>query len=247
MARLIVLLSVFLFLMNAAYAQDNLTGRIYENKKRVALPGIVVQNLSTHATVLSDRTGGFSIPAKAGDLVLFSNFSYQPDTLYVKDLKYIEILLNLKSNMLKEVKVTESETRLGNLKAPPKLSPINNQALEYATDADGPNADGRLKGGLTMNVFDSHSDEKKRKKIAQFEKDDRTRAKIANVFNADTLQNYLPIRGQELDNFIRLYTPDTKIFTAPAFNLTVYLNACYKKFMQMPPEQRKAKPEPPIR
>jgi hypothetical protein len=242
MARFVVLIAVFLFLINAAHAQDNLTGRIYENKKRVALPGIVVQNLNSHSTVISDRTGGFSIPAKVGDLVVFSNFSYQPDTLYVKDLNYIEISLDLKSNMLKEVQVTGSETRLGNLKAAPKLSPISNQALEYTTDAAG-----NPTGGITANIFDSHSDEKKRNKIAQFEKDDKTRAKIARIFNADSLQNYLPIRGQEMDNFIQLYTPDTKTFTAPAFNLMVYINDSYKKFLAIPPEKRKAKLEPELK
>lgn len=242
MTRFVLLAAIFLFSVNVLHAQDNLTGRIYENKKRVALPGIVVQNLNTHVTVLSDRTGGFSIPAKVGDLILFSNFSYQPDTLYVKDLKYIEILLDLKGKMLKEVKVTGSETRLGNLTAPPKLSPIGNQAVQYTTDAKG-----RLIGGLTMNVFDSHSDEKKRKKIAQLERDDRVWAEITHVFNADTLQNYLPIKGQEMDNFIQLYTPDVQTFTAPAFDLTVYLNACYKKFMEIPADKRKARLEPDIK
>ena len=242
MARFVVLLAVFLFVLNAVHAQDGLNGRIYENKKRVALPGIVVKNLNSNATVLSDRTGGFSIPAKVGDLVVFSNFSYQPDTLYVKDFKYIEILLDLKTNMLKGVTVTESETRLGDLKAKPKLSPIGNQALQYTTDAAG-----HPIGGLTMNVFDSHTDEKKRAKIAQFENDDRTNARIAAIFNADTLQNYLPIRGQEMANFVQLYTPDTKTFTAPSFNLTVYLNDAYKKFLAIPAEKRKAKLEPELK
>lgn len=242
MARFIVLLAVFLFVMNAVHAQDSLTGRIYENKKRVALPGIVVKNLNSNATVLSDRTGGFSIPAKVGDLVVFSNFSYVPDTLYVKDLKYTEILLDLKTNMLKGVTVTESETRLGNLKAKPKLSPIGNQALQYTT-----NDTGQIIGGLTMNVFDSHSDEKKRAKIARFERDDKIHARIDAIFNADTLQNYLPIRGQEMANFIQLYKPDAKTFTAPSFNLTVYLNDSYKKFLAIPPEKRKAKLEPELK
>lgn len=234
--RIILLFAAFLFLVNAVHAQDALTGRIYENKKRVTLPGIVVQNLNTHSTVLSDGTGGFSIPAKVGDLVVFSNFAYQPDTLYVKDLKYTEVSLNLRQNMLKEVKVTGTEVRLGNLKAAPTLSPINSQALTYSTDASG-----NYKGGLTASIFDSHAGEKKREKIATLEKNDRIMAQIDTIFSPENLKNFVPIQGVEMSNFIQLYTPDVKTYTDPSFELTEYLSTCYKEFLKIPAATRKAK------
>jgi len=234
--RLVVFCTLFFFFAGAVQAQDNLTGRIYENKTKGALPGINVQNLRTNRFTVSDRSGGFSIAAKVGDLVVFSGFSYHSDTLYVKDLKYVEILLDLKSNMLKEVKVTGVETKLGGLKAAPTLSPIGSQALVYSTDAQG-----NYKGGLTANIFDSHSAENKRKKAVQFNKDEEIKNKIAARFSPEGLKDFIPLEGQEMQNFIVTYTPDIKTYTDPAFNLTTYLSASYQEFMKIPADERKSK------
>jgi hypothetical protein len=86
MIRFILFSVCFCFFTGIASAQDNLTGRVYEYKTKTVLPGITIRNLRTNSTTVSDRTGAYSIAAKVGDLVLFNSFSYQPDTLYVKDL-----------------------------------------------------------------------------------------------------------------------------------------------------------------
>lgn len=232
-----LLFSIFILLfVGTTYAQDNLTGRVYEDKTKVALPGIVIKNLKTQSTTISDRTGAYSIPAHTGDLVVFSAFSYVPDTLYVTSLKYTEISLVLKTNMLNEVKVTGQETRLGNLKAAPTLSPINNQGLTYSTDSKG-----NYTGGLTAHIFDSHSAENKRKHEAQVTKDEAIKNKIADIFSPKGLKDYVPLEGQEMQNFIVTYTPDIKTYTDPNFNLTVYINSSYQEFMKIPEEERKSK------
>jgi len=230
------LFSMFLMLSVTAFAQDGLTGRVYENQKHISLPGIVVRNLNTQGSTVTDRTGGFAIPAKIGDVVTFTGFSYRPDTLYVKDLKYIEILLDLKQNMLKEVKVTASEVNVGSLKAAPRLSPIASDAVVYHQDAKG-----NYDGGLTFNIFDSHSAENKRKKEAQFNKDEDVKTQIAEIFSPEYLKNYIPLTGQEMTNFIVEYTPDIKTFTSHDFNITLYLNNSYTEFMKLPAEKRQSK------
>lgn len=214
-------------------AQDNLTGRIYEYKTRTILPGVTIRNLKTNSTTVSDRTGAFSITAKAGDLVVFNSFAYQPDTLFVKDLKYTEIQLVLKSNMLDEVKVTGQEIKIGNLKPTPSLSPFGGQTLVYQTDPKG-----NPTGGLRMNVFDSHAAEKKREHAIQTQKDEAIKEKIAGIFSPDGLKDYVPFKGQEMQNFITMYTPSIDVYTAPDFNLTVYINTSYHEFMKIPAEER---------
>jgi hypothetical protein len=223
-------------LTGLSYAQGNLTGRVYENKTHVPIAGITIKNLKSNFTTLSDQKGGFSIRAHIGDLITFSGFSYQPDTLYVKDLNYTEILLDLHQNMLKEVQVTTPDTKLGNLTAPPTLAPFGGQTLVYQTDDAG-----NYTGGVSLRLFDSHKAAKKKKKDAQIAKDDEINQQIAKTFSAENLQNYLPIRGQELDNFRILYLPDIDLFTDKSFNLTVYLNICYKSFLQIPAEKRQSK------
>ncbi len=236
MIRFILFTICLCFFAGAAFSQDSLTGRIYEDKTNIALPGIAVQNLNTHNTIVSDRTGAFSIPAHVGDLIIFMGFAYHPDTLFVKDLKYISIQLVLKSKTLNEVKVTGQETRLGSLQAQPKLSPFGGQTLVYHQDDTG-----HYDGGVTLHIFDSHSSENKRKRDAQTEKEEAIKAKIANIFSPEGLKNYLPVRGQEMDNFIVLYTPDVPTFTRHDFNLALYINDRYKEFQKIPEEKRKSK------
>lgn len=239
MVRALFISLLLLFVVCFAQAQDNLTGRVYEFKTRTVLPGVTVKNLATNGAVVSDRTGAFSIAAKAGDLVVFNSFAYQPDTLYVKDLKYVEIQLSLKSNMLNEVKVTGQEVKTGNLKPAPLLSPFGGQAIVYTTDDKG-TLDGKgtnYTGGVRFNVFDSGV-EKKREHDAKTAKDEEVKAKIADIFSPEGLKNYVPLKGQELQNFITLYTPAIDVYTAPDFNLTVYINTSYHEFMKMPADER---------
>src|SRR5476651_2016905 len=109
--RLILSFGLLILFTGVAHAQDNLIGRIHEDKSNVAIPGINVHNLKTNKIVASDATGAFSIPAKVGDIIVFAGFSYRSDTLYVQKLGYIDIVLTLNSRMLDEVKVTGQETK----------------------------------------------------------------------------------------------------------------------------------------
>lgn len=234
--RLILCCAFVTLFIGITHAQDNLIGRIHEDKSNVAIPGINVHNLKTNKIVTSDATGAFSIPAKVGDVVVFSGFSYRSDTLYVQKLGYIDIVLTLKSKMLDEVKVTGQETRLGSLKGTPTLSPFKSQDVVYTRD----NA-GNYIGGITMKLPDSHSAENKRKRDAQVRKDEGVKGKIAEIFSPEGLKNYLPITGQELQNFITMYTPDITTFTAEDFNLTIYIDDSYKEFLKIPADKRSSK------
>jgi hypothetical protein len=166
MIRKLFSIICFLFVAGSIYAQDNLTGRIAEDKTRIAIAGVKVQNIKSGNVVVSDPTGAFSIPARVGDIIVFSSGFYLPDTLYVQNLRYIEIAMQSKANALKEVKVTQSEVKTGSLKAPPILAPLGGNTLVYHQDDAG-----NYNGGLTMRLFDSHSGENKRKKEAQFNQD----------------------------------------------------------------------------
>src|ERR1700761_8917240 len=100
------LLSVgLLFLVTISYAQGNLTGRVYENKTRIPIAGVSVQNLKSNVFTVTDKNGLFSIRAHVGDLVTFSSFAYETDTLFVKDLGTTEILMDLKGTNLKVVTI----------------------------------------------------------------------------------------------------------------------------------------------
>ncbi len=176
--RLILCCAFLTLFFGVANAQDNLVGRIHEDKTNVAIPGINVHNLKTNKIMVSDATGAFSVPAKVGDIVVFSGFAYRSDTLYVQKLGYIDIVLTLKSKMLDEVKVTGQEVHTGSLKGTPTLSPFNSQTAVYTRDDAG-----NYIGGLTMRLPDSHSAENKRKRDAQVRKDEGVKGKIEEIFS----------------------------------------------------------------
>jgi len=236
MLRSFLVLLGLLFLVTISYAQGNLTGRVYENKTRIPIAGVSIQNLSTHVFTVTDKNGLFAIRAHVGDLVTFSSFAYETDTLYVKDLNSTEILMDLKGSNLKGVTITDQQTKLGKLTAPPTLSPFGGQTVVYSKDANGD-----LKGGLTMNLFDSHSDAKKKRKDIQLGKDEELKQKIAREFSPENLKDYVPLKGQEMTNFIIMYTPTIDTYSNPEFNFTAYVNSSYHEFMKIPKERRESK------
>jgi len=236
MTRLLLFLIFGLFIVNISYAQDKISGRIFENKTTVALFGIRIENLKTHNTTVSDSTGRFSVAANIGDYITFSGFAYKIDTVYIASLKYLEISLEPKQNMLKEVKVVNTETKLGNLTAPSLPTPFGGQTVRYQTDGAG-----NPIGGIKIMLFDSHSDEKKKERDYKIAADDEKKLAIFNTFKPKNLKNYLPITDTtEMDNFIILYTPDIDTYYSSGFNLTAYLNDCYQKFLDIPEADRRS-------
>jgi hypothetical protein len=236
MIRPLVLIIAFLSITGIVRAQDGLTGRVYEDKTTIAMPGVTIRNLKNNAVAVTDRTGGFSILAKVGDLVVFSAMSYASDTLYVKDLKYVEVRMVPKGKMLGEVKVTGSEVKLGSMKDSRPLGPLGGQTLVYQTDKNG-----NYKGGLAVNIFDSHASAKKRERNAQIAADEATKTQIDSAFSPSNLKKFVPLEGQELQNFIILYRPDMETFRGPEFNFTLYVNQSYREFLKTPADKRKSK------
>ena len=83
-------------------------------------------------------------------------------------------------------------------------------------------------------------DEKKKEAERQKMADEEMKLQIAKVFGPENIQNYLPLKGQELSNFIIIYIPDVKTYVSSKFNLLLYLDACYKKFLTIPLKDRQS-------
>jgi hypothetical protein len=224
----------FLFVYNAV-AQDQLTGRVYENKTNVFLQDVKIENLKTHVMTMTGKDGSFTIKAAIGDVICFSSFSYKPDTAYVANLNYMQVFLDLRQNMLNEVKVTNQEIK-GNAGFAPQVErgPLNSQSVTYQTDKNDD-----YNGGVKLRLFDGGPTAKeKEKKVTDKE---NLKQGILKVFNADYLKKYLPISGQEMQNFIILYMPEPDTFYSGSFNLVSYINNCYEEFQKIPLEDRQSK------
>jgi len=231
----IIALPILLFLAHSSQAQTILKGRIFEFKTRIPLEGMRIENLKSHVIAVSDSGGRFAIKAVAGNLITYSGLSYKTDTIYVANLKYKEVFLELKPDqLLKEVKIVNKEVNLGTV-AIPSATPFGGNTVRYQTDASG-----NYSGGVKINLPGFNSEEKKKERDAQLAADEETQEQIAKVFSSENLQKYLPIKGQEMENFRILYTPSVKVYREK-LNITLYVDSCYKVFVKLPIEKRQSK------
>jgi hypothetical protein len=228
MARYLFLIT--LFFSSAAFAQAPFNGRVLELKTRIGLAGIRVENLNSKKATVTDNTGSFSIPVKTGDLLTFKGFAYSVDTLLVTQPWAKEIFLEPLNNELQPVNITTTETKNLNTYYDPLY---HGQSVVYARDKKG-----YAKGGIIWRIWYWKKDEKKKAKLEAKQRKYDIMYNISLVFKPKTIGKYVPLAGPELDNFITLYTPTPAVYTANDFNLVNYLNACYKKYQELPPEKR---------
>jgi hypothetical protein len=214
-----------------AIGQTIQTGVVFENKTRVTLQGVKVENMGTHKVFITDKSGIFNIEGKTGDVLVFSSSFYRADTVLLTDNKPMEIFLVPQHNMLNQVNVTATEAKhTGSFQAPD----FHNQTVVYQRDPKT----GYYKGGVAIRLHYFKKDEKRKAKQAAFLKDQQQQDEIAKVFNAENMAKYLPLKGKDMDDFLILYTPSTKYYFSAAFNLVGYLDTSYKAFLKIPADKR---------
>ena len=233
MLRYLLLIFICCFISGVGFAQNTQSGIVFENKTRVVLQSIIIENPNNGKHALTDKAGKFIIEAKAGDKLLFTGSFYRPDTLFLADLRLKEVFLTPKQTMLNEVQVsnTELKTRKGEYMDPA----FHGQTVVYHRDKNG-----NYDGGITVRLHWWDKDDKKRKKHEEFVKNEEIQDEIADVFSADNIARYVPLKEPDLDNFILLYIPSVKTYTSKDFNLANYLNISYKKYQELPLDQRTA-------
>lgn len=219
----------WLLVNNRAQAQSRfLYGQVLEYKTNKKLADIKILNLATLARATSDKEGKFGIAAKPGDILTYSAEAYATDTVLVADMKFATVYMQTRE--LKEVNINSTKLQLGKLAAAPVTGPFGGHTVLEQTDASGNKI-----GGLKIMIRG-----KANKKGTRYAADEAAERKIAQVFSEENLKQYLPIKGQEMQNFIILYTPDVKAY-AQIDNLVSYLNTCYKEFITIPLAQRQSK------
>jgi hypothetical protein len=215
-------------------AQSNLKGKVFENKTRIGLANVWVENLNSKRNAFSDKSGNFTIPAKNGDLILFKGFAYKNDTLLVTGANNIEVFLDPQQIALDQVNVTTTEIVKMNTYYDPQF---HGQPVVYHRDSKG-----NYDGGVTLRMWYWKKGEKDKAKLDKKLKDFDTMDRIHGVFTPQIIGKYVPLTGEDMDTFIALYTPSVKVFSKRDFNLAQYLNDSYKQYLALPPEKRKIQP-----
>jgi len=226
------LLVIFCLTAPALFAQQGiLKGKVFEEKTRISLADIRVKNLTSKLSTTSDDKGRFSIAAKNGDVLVFSSgFAYKSDTLLITDMHERDVFLTPQSKFLNEVKVTTDSTK--NLNTYYDWM-YHGQTVVYQRDANM-----NAVGGVAIRLWYWKKDEHKREKLEKEIKEEQQTDDINRVFVPKIIGKYVPLTGKDLDNFILLYTPGTKVYFGNSFNMVSYLNDCYKKYQKLPEADR---------
>ena len=218
------------FALSFACAQTALKGRVFENKTHIALADIQVQNQTNKQSAKTDDKGRFSIFAKTGDVLIFKGFAYQADTLLITDMHEREVFLIPHQNFLDEVKVTTDSLKDVNLFYDPAFQ---GQTMVYQRDGNM-----NYKGGITIRLWYWKKDEHKKERLAKELQEEQNRDQVAKAFSPKNIVQYVPLKGKDMDDFLILYTPTTKVYFAASFNMVAYLNECYQKYLKLPEDKR---------
>jgi len=227
----------FIFCGFGLHAQTVLNGRVFENKTRIALQGVTVEDLSSKQKATTGDDGRFSIAAKPGDLLVLKSFGYQTDTLLLTDLHDQEIFLDPQRTELKQVTISDSSAKATQAaKNMQYFDPqFHGQTMVYHR-----NIKKEFDGGIILRMHYFKGDENKKNKALEKEHQLMLYDEISTIFTADNISHYLPLKDAELNNFLSLYTPDIKVYNTKDFDLLEYLNTSYKTWLTLTPEQRKA-------
>jgi len=238
MFRYLLIIFCLTFCVIALHAQTVFSGRVFENKTRITLHGIRVQNLRNRLVAITADDGRFSIAAKVGDFLVLKGFAYQPDTLLITDMHDREIFLEPLSTLLNQVTITDTSGRTSAAEKNmilPYDPEFHGQTLVYHRDNQG-----NYDGGAILRLHYFTGDDNKKKKARQKEEERVLSEEISAIFTSDNIGHYLPLTGTDLDNFLLLYTPAIKVYNSKDFNLLAYLNSSYKTWLILSPVQRKS-------
>jgi hypothetical protein len=225
-----ILISFICFVSISALGQGMLKGRVFEIKTRIPLADIQVIDTTSNRNTITDDKGRFSIAAKIGDILIFKGFAYLPDTVLITDLRDHEVFLTLHSNLLSNVNVTGTETK--------NLNTYYDPMFHGQTVVEQRDANLNPVGGIVIRLHYWKSEEHKRERAEKEQENEQVSDQIARAFSPANVAKYVPLNGQDLTDFIVLYTPSVKVYSKNDFNLLAYISDSYQKYLKLPPDKR---------
>ncbi len=232
--KLIILL---LFLLPVQLLAQDFSGRVYDYENKTPLGDVRVTNLTNKRSTTSKPTGQFNLTAKTGDVLEFARSGYHKDTVLLTDMKPLAVFIASTSTNLKQVDIQSARIS-------PYLGVENiNAGIEPTKKIEGDGLQGKKNndraGGVILNLgFDKMKAQ--REKEEKLTEADGYENEIRLNFNEKTVANLIPLKGQELKDFIAIYQPSVERVRSEApFNYPLYTAQAYQAWLKLPPAQRK--------
>ncbi|HEY8780280.1 MAG TPA: carboxypeptidase-like regulatory domain-containing protein [Mucilaginibacter sp.] len=212
----------FLCLMaGLAGAQGLLKGTVYESGTNNRLPNVFVRDNMAKQYTLTDKQGNFEIRTEPGHLLIFDSPGYVSDTLYVVDMTAKKIMLETKTIALREVNISATRPAFNPQKEYPEVYQKSKLYVLSPTTWFGKEA-------------------KDARRLKRYFKNEAEERHVDEVFNRAYVGSIVPLKGQELEDFMTMYRPSYAFVTSNnGPSLAAYINDSYKKFKALPPEKRR--------
>ncbi|MDB5147299.1 MAG: hypothetical protein JWQ57_1319 [Mucilaginibacter sp.] len=215
-----LILSALLFLACTANAQTVVKGTVFELGKSTKVSDVFVRDNQNRQLTITDNKGNFSIRTETGHTLIFSAPGYVSDTLYVTDFTNKKVELVTQTIALRQVNINAKREAFDAHKEYPE---VYTKSKVYPLSP-------------TSWFSKEAKDARRLKKYFKHEEEERH---VDEVFTMNYVQSIIPLRGQELENFMTLYRPSyafIKNNNGPS--LAVYINDSYKKYQALPADKR---------
>lgn len=216
----IITIVMLVFTTGFVYAQAPLKGTVEEAGKNTRLGNVFIKDINNNQLTLTDNNGDFEIPTETGHTLIFNSPGYVSDTLYVVDMKPKTIKLEVLTIALREVKINATRGGFNPREEYPQVYEKSKVYILSPSSWFGKEARNarRLKRYFAM---------------------EQEQQKVDQVFNAAYVSSLIPLRGQELEDFMTLYRPSYDFVKSnEGQSMALYINDCYKKFKALPPDKR---------
>ncbi len=208
-------------IVGSVNAQDVLKGSVHENGNNNTLPDVFIRDINNKQATLTDQNGDFSIKTAEGHTLIFNSPGYISDTLYVINMKPKKIELKSMSISLREVNI--STTRRDSFDPHKEYPEIYEKSKVYV---------------MSPSTWFSKEGKDARRLKRYFAHEEQERH-VDEVYTRTYVGSIVPLKGQDLDNFMTLYRPTYAFLrnnNGPS--LVAYINDSYKKYMALPADKR---------
>ncbi len=216
--------TIILFLLlpgSVLFAQTTLKGVVVESGGGLKLENVFVRDLTNKQATLTDKAGKFLINTETGHILVFSLPGYTADTLYVINFAQQHVELKIQPIALREVNITATRTN--------SFDPHKEYPDVYEKAKVIP---------LSPSTWFSR-DAKNARKLKKYFQSEAEERQIDKVFNRAYVGSLVPLKGQDLEDFMSLYRPPYKfIVSNNSESLAVYISDSFKKYKDLPVEKR---------
>jgi hypothetical protein len=211
---------LLLTVAGAVHAQGPLKGQVRERGDNQKIPNAFIRDINNNAMTLVDNNGDFSIKTAAGHTLIITSPGYVSDTLFVTDMEPKKISMTVMSIALKQVNINDTRKSFDPREEYPD---VYQKSKVYVLSPS------------SWFGKDAH-DARRLKKYFQMEQEQE---KVDQAFNAAYVTSIVPLKGQELEDFMTMYRPSYDFIKSNnRVSMAVYINDCYKKFLALPADKR---------